>query len=57
LRPYIIGASLISVFVDNGFYVVPASSEGFNNFRYTYLKGNGPEAMREGNTDVPTDKR
>jgi lipopolysaccharide export system permease protein len=22
-----------------GFYVVPASSEGFNNFRYTYLKG------------------
>jgi lipopolysaccharide export system permease protein len=34
-----------------GFYVVPASSEGFNNFRYTYLKGNGPEAMRE-NTDV-----
>jgi lipopolysaccharide export system permease protein len=35
-----------------GFYVVPASSEGFNNFRYTYLKGNGPEAMREGNTDV-----
>jgi hypothetical protein len=34
-----------------GFYVVPASSEGFNNFRYT-VKGNGPEAMREGNTDV-----
>jgi lipopolysaccharide export system permease protein len=31
-----------------GFYVVPASSEGFNNFRYTYLK----ETMREGNTDV-----
>ena len=53
LRPYIIGASLISVFVlIMGFYVVPASSEGFNNFRYTYLKGNGPEAMREGNTDV-----
>jgi hypothetical protein len=39
LRPYIIGASLISVFVlIMGFYVVPASSEGFNNFRYTYLK-------------------
>jgi lipopolysaccharide export system permease protein len=33
-----------------GFYVVPASSEGFNNFRYTYLKWS--QAMREGNTDV-----
>jgi lipopolysaccharide export system permease protein len=32
-------------------YVVPASSEGFNNFRYTYLKGGGQQ-MRGDNTDV-----
>ena len=53
LRPYIIGASIISVFVLlMGFFVVPAASEGFNNFRYTYLKGGGKEAMRGDNTDV-----
>ena len=53
LRPYIIGASLVSVFVLlMGFFVVPAASEGFNNFRYTYLKGGGKEAMRGDNTDV-----
>lgn len=53
LRPYIIGASLVSVFVlIMGFFVVPISSEGFNNFRYTYLKTNGKEAMRGKNTDV-----
>lgn len=53
LRPYIMGASIISVFVLlMGFYVVPISSEGFNNFRYTYLKTGGKEAMRGNNTDV-----
>lgn len=53
LRPYIIGASIVSVFVLlMGFFVVPAASEGFNNFRYTYLKGGGKEAMRGDNTDV-----
>jgi lipopolysaccharide export system permease protein len=53
LRPYIIGASIISVFVLlMGFFIVPVSSEGFNNFRYTYLKGGGKEAMRGDNTDV-----
>ena len=53
LRPYLIGASIISVFVLlMGFFIVPASSEGFNNFRYTYLKGGGKEAMRGDNTDV-----
>jgi lipopolysaccharide export system permease protein len=31
-------------------FVVPVSSEGFNNFRYTYLKGNGQKM--HGNTDV-----
>jgi lipopolysaccharide export system permease protein len=38
-----------------GFFVVPKASEGFNNFRYTYLKGGGKEAMLGDNTDV-TDK-
>ena len=53
LKPYIIGASIISVFVLlMGFFIVPAASEGFNNFRYTYLKGGGKEAMRGNNTDV-----
>jgi lipopolysaccharide export system permease protein len=53
LRPYIIGASIISVFVLlMGFYVVPASSEGFNNFRYTFLRSGGMEQMRGDNTDV-----
>lgn len=41
LRPYIIGATIISVFaLLMGFFIVPKASEGFNNFRYTYLKGN-----------------
>jgi len=35
-----------------GFYVVPKSSEGFNYFRYTYLKGGGKQAMMGNNTDV-----
>ncbi|TDD75288.1 LptF/LptG family permease [Flavobacterium caseinilyticum] len=53
LRPYLIGASIVSIFVLlMGFFVVPAASEGFNNFRYTYLKGGGKEAMRGDNTDV-----
>lgn len=53
LRPYIIGASIVSVFVLlMGFFIVPAASEGFNNFRYTYLKGNGKELMRGQNTNV-----
>ncbi|MDR7212707.1 LptF/LptG family permease [Flavobacterium piscis] len=53
LRPYIIGASVVSVFVLlMGFFIVPAASEGFNNFRYTYLKGNGKELMRGENTNV-----
>ncbi|AWG21973.1 hypothetical protein FFWV33_10805 [Flavobacterium faecale] len=53
LRPYIIGATLVSIFVlIMGFFVVPVSSEGFNNFRYTYLRTNGQQAMRGDNTDV-----
>ncbi|MBP4141823.1 LptF/LptG family permease [Flavobacterium sp. I-SCBP12n] len=53
LRPYIMGASIVSVFVLlMGFFVVPAASEGFNNFRYTYLRGGGKESMRGDNTDI-----
>lgn len=41
LRPYIIGATIISVFaLLMGFFIVPKASQGFNDFRYTYLKGN-----------------
>lgn len=48
LRPYIIGATIVSVFaLLMGFFIVPRASEGFNNFRYMYLKGNGREEMRE----------
>ena len=53
LRPYVIGASIISVFVLlMGFFVVPKSSEGFNNFRYTYLRSGGKQALRGDVTDV-----
>jgi len=41
LRPYMIGASIVSIFVLlMGFFVVPKASKGFNDFRYTYLKNN-----------------
>lgn len=52
LRPYLIGATIISIFsLIMGFYLVPKSSEGFNNFRYMYLRGNGQNEMRD-NSDV-----
>jgi lipopolysaccharide export system permease protein len=48
LRPYIIGASIISVLsLLMGFFLVPKASEGFNSFRYNYLKGNGKNEMRQ----------
>ena len=41
LRPYLIGATIICVFaLLMGFFIVPKASEGFNSFRYTYLKSN-----------------
>lgn len=41
LRPYIIGATLISLFaLLMGFFLVPSASKGFNDFRYSNLKGN-----------------
>jgi len=52
LRPYIIGALVVSFFsLIMGFFIVPKASEGFNNFRYMYLKGNGKNEMRD-NSDV-----
>lgn len=53
LRPYLIGATIVSIFILlMGFYIIPKSSEGFNNFRYTYLKSGGKELMRGDNTNV-----
>ncbi|TDD95189.1 LptF/LptG family permease [Flavobacterium cellulosilyticum] len=53
LRPFIIGASIVSVFILlMGFFIVPKASEGFNNFRYTYLRGDGKQVMRGDATDV-----
>jgi lipopolysaccharide export system permease protein len=50
LRPYIIGAVSVSVFsLLMGFFLVPSASEGFNNFRYMYLMGNGRNEIRETN--------
>lgn len=52
LRPYIIGATIVSIFaLLMGFFLVPKASEGFKNFRYTYLIGNGQNEMRD-NSDV-----
>ena len=48
LRPYIIGATLVSIFsLLVGFFLVPKASEGFKNFRYMYLIGNGQNEMRD----------
>ncbi len=50
LRPYIIGAVSVSIFsLLMGFFLVPSASEGFNNFRYMYLMGNGRNEIRETN--------
>lgn len=41
LRPYIVGATLVSFFaLIMGFFLVPSASKGFNDFRYSNLKGN-----------------
>ncbi|HSD14654.1 MAG TPA: LptF/LptG family permease [Flavobacterium sp.] len=41
LRPYIIGATLVSLFaILMAFVLVPNASKGYNDFRYTYLKNN-----------------
>lgn len=48
LRPYIIGATIVSLFsLLMGFFLVPRASQGFNDFRYTYLNKNAQ--VRENN--------
>lgn len=50
LRPYIMGATIISLFaLLMGIFFVPSASKGFNDFRYTYLK-KGAQVRQ--NTDV-----
>lgn len=52
LRPYIIGATAVSLFaLLMGFFLVPSASAGFKNFRYMYLNNNGLKDMRD-NSDV-----
>ena len=52
LRPYFIGATLVCVLsFFLGISLLPKSSEGFQNFRYTYLVGDGRQQMRD-ETDV-----
>lgn len=41
LRPYIIGATIVSFFsLLMGFFLVPKASQGFNDFKYTHLRKN-----------------
>jgi lipopolysaccharide export system permease protein len=52
LRPYIIGATIVSIFaLIMGIFLAPKANDEYNNFRYTYLIGGGKEEMRE-NSDV-----
>lgn len=49
LKPYFIGASIIAVFAFMmSMFIVPAASEGYNDFRIKYLKG-GRDKDRETN--------
>ena len=48
LRPYIIGATIVSFgALILGIFLAPKANEVFNNFRYTYLIGNGKNEMRD----------
>ena len=52
MRPYLIGATIVSILAFlMGIFLLPKASEGFNNFRYTYLNPGGLDKMRE-NSDV-----
>jgi lipopolysaccharide export system permease protein len=52
LRPYIIGATIVSIgALIMGFFLAPKASDEYNNFRYTYLMGNGQRDVRQ-NSDV-----
>jgi lipopolysaccharide export system permease protein len=48
LRPYIIGATIVSLFaLVMTIFLLPRASAGFNSFRYTYLNISGPGGMRD----------
>ena len=52
LRPYIIGATIVSIFaLVMTIYLVPSASSGFKSFRYIYLTNDGVSDMRD-DTDV-----
>ncbi|MFZ4679045.1 MAG: LptF/LptG family permease [Flavobacterium sp.] len=53
LRPYIIGATIVSLFaLVMTIFLLPRASAGFNSFRLTYLSNSGVSAMRDDNSDV-----
>lgn len=48
LRPYFMGATIVClVALLGGMYVVPWASKGFNDFKYTYLKGKDKVAQAD----------
>ena len=52
LRPYIIGATIVSLFaLIMTIFLVPNANAGFNSFRIMYLNNSGPQGMRD-NSDV-----
>jgi lipopolysaccharide export system permease protein len=52
LRPYIIAASIVCLgALLMGFFLAPKAADEYNNFRFTYLMGNGLADMRQ-NQDV-----
>jgi lipopolysaccharide export system permease protein len=53
LRTYSIGATLVSFFILlMSFYIVPKASDGYNNFRYIFLRTNGKELMNLDNFNI-----
>jgi len=52
LRPYIIGATIVSFFaLVMTVYILPSASAGFNSFRFRYLNNSGIASMKD-NSDV-----
>lgn len=50
LRPYIIGATIVSLFaLIMTIFLVPSASAGFKNFRYTYLVNNSSDVRDNSN--------
>ena len=48
LRPFLIGAAIVSMIsLFAGFFLVPKASEGYWNFRYNNLIGNGKAVIRD----------